>query len=214
MNFDELKTLWRAEQAQHSDHSAAEIRSMLFQRSHSALSFINRNIKIEGSLVALALFYSLYAAWDQSSVARYFWMFMALFSTASLAFYIYKYRQLNEISLSASDLKSTLRHTADTMSGYMRFYFYATTILIPILAFSSMFYGYAIGAWQDGRTLRDLAWTEYLILGGIGLIYMAFSYIATKWYIDRLYGRHFRELKACLAELEEGLGDTEESPEF
>ncbi len=214
MNFDELKTLWQAEQAQHNDHSAAEIRSMLFQRSRSALSFINRNIRIEGSLVALALLYSLYAAWDQSSVVRYFWLFIALFSTASLAFYIYKHRQLNEISLSASDLKSTLRHTADTMSGYMRFYFYGTTILIPILAFGSMFYGYALGAWQDGRTLGDLVWTEYLILGGIGLIYMAFSYIATKWYIDRLYGQHFRELKDCLAELEEGFQNLEELPDL
>ncbi len=209
MDLDELKSLWQEERNQSTDHSEEEIRAMLFTRSNSAMSRIHRNIVVEGILTILMGLFGLTVWLGGEERFEFLWIFLAALGLLGSIFYVRKYRQLKEVRLSAEDLKSTLQQNAAIMGSYMRFYHYYSVLLIPILSMSGVLYGYSVGAAEEGRTFADLSMTEWGILLGIGITYVAISYFAVRWYIDRLYGRHFREMKSCLKELDSSDGERE-----
>ncbi len=202
MNLEELKTLWQAEQVDDEQrHSAEEIRRMLYQRSRSALSRINRSIIVEGIINLLigllALMVWIGGGNDQPFLEL--WIFFTVLAALGSYFYIRKYRQLNRMRLSVMDLRSTLKHTAQIMAGYMRLYYYGGLVMVPLLSVGGILYGLT----ERGRSLADFDATEWGIVLGVSLAYLIVSFLFVRWYINQLYGKPYRELKACLAELEE-----------
>jgi hypothetical protein len=204
MNLDELKHIWEAHtstQATHEQRSTAEIQQMLYQRSRTALSRINRNILMEAGFMVLTLGISLWMLTQPADLLRGMWMFFILLSLGSLVFYRIKYRQLNQAGLGRTNLKTSLGDIAQVMEHYMQLYGFLGMVVIPLLGVVGVVYGYAAGAKEDGRTLVDLSLAEWGILAGIALLYGLACYFATRFYVHRLYGVHYRELRACLAEL-------------
>jgi cation transport ATPase len=205
MNLNELKYIWQAHssaQATQEQHSHEAIRQMLYQRSRTALSRINRNILLEAAFMLLTLLGSIWMLWQQPANLDAMWLFLILFSVGSLIFYRVKYQQLNRATLGRENLRTSLWEIARVMGHYMHLYTFMA-VVIPVLACLSLLYGYGVAAAEDGRSLMDLALAEWGILLGIMAIYGVFSYFGVRWYVRRLYGRHHQELKNCLAELDE-----------
>lgn len=205
MNLDELKYIWQAHssaQAAQEQHSQEAIRQMLYQRSRTALSRINRNILLEAAFMLLTLLGSIWMLWQQPANFDGMWIFLILLSVGSLIFYRVKYQQLNRATLGRENLRHSLWEIARVMGHYMQLYTFMA-VVVPVLACLALLYGYSVSAAEHGRSLMDLDLTERGILLGIMIIYGVFSYFATRWYIRRLYGIHHQELKSCLAELDE-----------
>jgi uncharacterized membrane protein YidH (DUF202 family) len=205
MNLEELKSIWQTQsnaQARQEQHSREAIRQMLYRRSRTALSRINRNIVLEAIFMVLTLLGSTWMLWQQPSNLTGMWIFLIILSVGSLAFYYLKYQQLNRATLGHEDLRNSLGDIARVMEHYMQLYTFLMVIM-PLLASVGVLYGYSVSAAEDGRSLLDLDWTEGGILGLVLLLYGTFSYYFTRWYIRWVYGIHHQELKACLAELDE-----------
>lgn len=212
MNLDELKNIWDQAQTLTPQHSEEEIRLMLYRRSQTALSRIHRNVVIEGVFNLLIGVLALLVFWGGERQFTFLWIFLIILSALSTVFYWRKYQQLKQVHLSMNDLRSTLRRNTEVMGHYMKYYSFFTAFLLPLLSLGGVIYGYGVSAAEDGRSLLDLELFEWGILGGVGLGYVVLSYFAVRWYLHRLYGKNYREMADCLAELEEAETHPPDSP--
>jgi cation transport ATPase len=207
MNLDELKHIWKA----HTDHAASvsqvsisEIQRMIQQRSQSALAKINRNMALD--LLAMTLV----------GGALIFWMWQNDFSfnTAEIIvmsaiiigislFYWQKYRLLNRASLTTDNLKDSLTEITRVLGIFMKIYFYSIVILVPLLGSGGILYGFYKGGNQSGRDMENIPPEVWGIVGITMIVYSALAVLASRWYVNRLFGIHYRELNLCLQELEE-----------
>lgn len=205
MELDALKSIWQSHTALLTEagrRSEADIRRIIRQRSRRALSKINRSIAIEvGLLIALGIWtirnLLVEDTWQLAS-----WISL-VFIIASLGFYAWKYRQLNRVQFESANLKEALMLTTQTMAGYMRLYYYAGMIVVPVLGVSGVLYGVYVAAGEEGKTLGDLSLHTWLVIGAVMAVYAALTILFTRWYVQKLYGVHHQELQACLLELTE-----------
>lgn len=205
MNLDELKYLW-------STHTDAELESrhlsemqiyeLLQQRSNSALGRINRNIKIEMAVVILlgALAMTLLFTRD-STISWIEKIVIPLYVLASGLFYWTKYRALNRSPITTENLNEALRQITQTMGIYMKVYLYAVVFLIPLLGSGGVLYGFYKGRQEHGEGLEGVPMELWLLLVVCMLAYSGLAAWGGKWYINRLYGVHYKELMSCREEL-------------
>jgi len=203
MNLEELKDIWQSQVSTAPTHSPEALSGMIRKRSQTALARINRNIKLEALIMLVVGMVSAWQWAQGNTFLQEMWIGFTVFSALSLVFYARKYQRLNQVDTTRLSLKESLEHTARTMKGYMRLYFYATLFLIPVLSIGGIFYGFAEAAAEEQKTLADTPLAGWLILGAISLIYVGLSYLFARWYVHRLYGVHYQELQDCLQELNE-----------
>jgi p-aminobenzoyl-glutamate transporter AbgT len=202
MELDDLKYIWQEETSSLASRvSSPQIRAMLQRRSQGALSKINRSILLEVVLLFVIGGTSLY--WMvETGVKTWFIGGFGLFLLSSFGFYAYKYRSLNQELLEPGNLYETLRHTTGRMGQFMRFYFYFS-LIIPLLSSGGLIFGFLEGLKEAGSSLEEISLEGWLVLMGVMFAYGALSFWFVRWYIRRLYGRHYQVLLSCLEELKE-----------
>ena len=207
MNLDELKHIWKA----HTDAaemisrvSTSEIQRMLHQRSESALAKINRNMVLD--LTAMAIVAGAMIWWMSSNDFSFNLTEMLVMGAIVLAigvFYWQKYRMLNRVSLTTDNLKDSLTEVTRTLGIFMKIYFYSIVIFVPLLGSGGILYGFYKGGEQSGKDMSNIPPEIWGVVGITMVVYSAFAILASRWYVNRLFGVHYRELNLCLQELEE-----------
>ena len=206
MELDELKHIWQNHTAillKDDYRTEEDIGKMLRQRSRQALSKINRSIAIE---VGILLLLALGACWQLMQVDASWHAFASIllgFVGLSLVFYAWKYRQLNRVGMETANLKEALTRTTQTMAGYMRLYSYAGMIVVPLLGACGVLYGVYVSANEEGTSISDFGLSNWIFIGSVVVIYAGLSILFTRWYVRKLYGVHYDELRNCLVELQE-----------
>ncbi|MEZ4851966.1 MAG: hypothetical protein R3B93_25860 [Bacteroidia bacterium] len=85
----------------------------------------------------------------------------------------------------------------------MKIYFYSIVILVPLLGSGGILYGFYKGGNQSGRDMENIPTEVWGVVGVTMIVYSALAILASRWYVNRLFGVHYRELNLCLQELEE-----------
>lgn len=203
--MEEIKLLWDEHEAGLLDTKEVDQRMLhgiIRSRSRSALARIRRNIWLEILAIVLPLWifvsYTLY----QESTTWGIWIPIGIPAIFSLAFYGIKLLSLKKDSSEDINLVQSLRKKVWIMGRYLKIYAFLGSIFIPLLAGSSIVGGFIYAAIKDGKDLATIGWESWASMGGIILIYGALSHLFFKWYIGKLYKGHYKELKACLEELE------------
>ncbi len=208
MELDELKDLWQ-QNTQHPPGAELRLSELLARKSNSPLSTIKRNLNWElGAIIILygtsILFY--FIAWNgKLESVGWFMLFIALLF---FVYYYMKIRLLDKMANPAGRVKQTLQHQITTLESFVRMYFIAGTVLIPvsILFFARLYYVHSryitpgnILFPSDENPLWKvlLAWTFLIAV----ITYL--SLMMNKWYINKLYSRHINKLKSILKEMEE-----------
>jgi hypothetical protein len=208
MELDELKNLWQ----QDSLHPAGEelrLSELLARKSNSPVSKMKRNLNWE--LWAIIVLYGAsivfyFIAWN-GKMASIGWFMLAL---ALLFFFYYfkKIRLLNKMSNPTGRVKQNLQLQITTLESFVRLYFIAGTVLIPISAifFARVYYIHSryIGPSNilfpsDENTLWKVILAWVVIITVISYL----SLVMNRWYINKLYSRHINKLKSVLKEMEE-----------
>ncbi|MEM7657053.1 MAG: hypothetical protein AAF399_13045 [Bacteroidota bacterium] len=204
MELEDLKYIWQehAEQLSAEAHqSPEEIGAMLQQRSQFALEQIQSNVKWEAILLGVVGI----ACGILLQQSEAFWRFLApgllLFVVLALGFYAWKSWQLRQIPLRAEHLRESLEQSISVLNRYMRWYQWFSISLVPLLGVGGVLYGVAMGAQEQGATLAELSWGSWAWVGAAAIGYGVLSIWFARWYVQRLYGQHRDELKACLEEL-------------
>ncbi|MEL6255494.1 MAG: hypothetical protein AAFR87_26045 [Bacteroidota bacterium] len=207
MNLEELKEIWSSHSSdlsrdQYLNHR--QIQLLLERRSQGALSRINRNILIEvlaSAMLGIGLVYWLWTRKEEVATWEII-LFSIMFMGTGL-FYYYKYKALNRNDLHSDNLMESLESITRNMGTYMRGYLYAVIFLVPTLAFTGGYYGLYVRRLSTGSEDPILSGEGWFLFGAGMLLYAIFAIFGTNWYYRRLYGRHYQELKQCLAELKE-----------
>ncbi|MCI4667578.1 MAG: hypothetical protein MRZ79_05400 [Bacteroidia bacterium] len=204
--MEELKNLWDEHEAgllETRELDKKMLKGIIKSRSRSAVARIKRNIWMEIVAVVLPLWifvaYNLY----QEYVGFVFWWPILASALTSLIFYGIKLFAINKSSLEEGNLLQGLRKQVWTMGRYLKIYAIIGSVLVPLLAAVGIVGGYIFAASNDGKALGEIAISSWALLGGSILLYAVFSHLFFRWYISKLYKKHYGELKACLQELEE-----------
>jgi uncharacterized membrane protein YqjE len=208
MNLDELKILWTSqEESMESERvSRDEVLSLLAGNGRSALSRINRNILIEMGVVALfgvLWIFMLVSKATPPSGLEITGVF--LYVILSALFYRWKFTSLNAAKLKGKNLKVALQHTVGVMGRFMRIYYWAGWILVPVLGSVSFLYSVFSEFQESGIDPAMIAGSRWAMIIGVMLLYNVIAVIFVKWYVQKLYGKHYQILQDSLAELEEDL---------
>ena len=207
MNLDEFKELWQSHlntELKLNLLSDEEISHMLQQRSQSALGKINRSIQLEIGLVILLCLIG--GGWLYTRETELGWfekLIVPVYLICSALFYWIKYKAINRRSITTENLKDSLSSIIKTVGVFMRIYFYTIVFIVPLLASGGILYGMAAGGEDTGRSISDLSTKWWAIIGAVMVVYSITAVWASRWYINTIYGVHYRELKICLEELEQ-----------
>lgn len=207
MELEELKHIWTQHHATELETlrlSEAEIQAMLRRRSLKALGKINRNMLIEAGVILIlglvGIVISLTLPHVFSAMEQ---ILLFVYVVLSIWYYAYKYRVLNQIGLAHINLRVSLSRLTQVMGRFMSLYTAIVSIGIPILASSSMFYGILKAKAFDWSAFVGLPLRNWAIYIGAMLIYSLIAYLVSRYYIRKLYGVHYQELRRCWEELEE-----------
>lgn len=201
--LDELKSIWRHNDASFQPKDEAEIARMLTGNSRSIVDKLKRSVWFELIITLLTGIVLLSYALTLSSGALKWTSIsiLAVFMVYTI-YYIKKITMLNRFNPATENLRETLERLIDNLSSYLKVYKSSYTILYPIYFGLGLLFG-ALERGMDKfiellvqpRTLVSLA-----ILAGV--FFFCCTWLAN-WYLKKLYGNHLEKLKGLLHDLQE-----------
>ena len=198
MELETLKTLWQEQDTPlATEGSQEELLALLHKRSGGPIARMRRNLRKEVIVMVVSyafciLFYLLAFNGSMSGVA---WVFVGLFAF----FYVYYYRKnllLKKMQCAGCEVRSNLAGQLKTLQKYLRFYFWSSTLIVPVSLLASLaitLHNRPVTSWWR-VTILLFAFTTGLTVA---------VYFLNRWYIHKLYGRHLRKLQELLREMDE-----------
>ena len=199
MDLDNLKNVWKEQEAANVPDSEKDILSMLGKKSQRPIARMKRNLFWE--LLAVVILYVLAISFFVMDQGGRYWenaLLLFLIGIVFLIYYYYKNRLLKQMECVSCEVRSNLEMQVSTLEKFIKFYFCAGVAITPIAYYVSGFvvlYKSAIGLNAPANLL-------YVFLGTGVLITIA-SYFINKWYVKKLYGQHVAKLKELLGQMEE-----------
>jgi len=215
MNFDELKDIWKQASAQDEKNflSKEELakRIEIKSKTQGLLSKLNRSLAIELGIgvVFFALVAYMYYHFVLDKSLQIILISTALIVLPLLAVYYIKFRNINKIEISEYSLKEALQSIIGGVGSYVRFYYVVNLIFGVLLIPASLLFGQGVGSFilfpDTTAEIRfpELSQNDFILMGIIIPVLIAFYYFFLRMYIKKLYGNHLDKLKSCHKELSE-----------
>lgn len=200
MELESLKEIWNHSGGPEKEVSGEEVRQMLQRQSGSAVAKMKRNLKIE--LAAMVVLYAYILFRYTLSMTGMLWLILGI-EAFYLIYFIMKYRLLQRMECPACEVRSNLQQQLKALDRLLRFYLWSGILLIPFAVLSSFWIGYSYSSPTDFPTDAYFLPLVSLALLGLSLLICIPIYFFTKWYIQKLYGRHIDKLKSMLNDLNE-----------
>ncbi|MDB5232566.1 MAG: hypothetical protein JWN76_3371 [Chitinophagaceae bacterium] len=201
MNLDDLKIqLNKKIEGPAVTIGESEFALLLKRSSKSLVHKLQRSLRLETifSIVFTAgcLLLAIYD--NQWSLKIYFGIFIFV-GAALIAVLLYLLQRIKKLNDQPLPVKQNLVSVVKIMEDYKKRSFQFSMALIPACIFLSIWLSYKE---KPEHTMNWLS--HYAVILSIAFIAIAIGiYYANKWILDKLYGRHIRQLKENLEELEE-----------
>jgi hypothetical protein len=130
-------------------------------------------------------------------MANVAWLFIGLL----VFFYIYYHRKnqlLKKMQCVGCEVRSNLAGQLKTLQKYLRFYFWSSTVIVPV----SLFVAFEIAFHSRTKPVSSW-WLMGSLLFALTVGCTIAVYFMNRWYIHKLYGRHIRKLQDLLQEMDE-----------
>jgi hypothetical protein len=201
MELDELKDLWKKNDADFRPKADAELASMLKGNSQSIVDKLIRSVWFELIFTLVSGVGLLtYALTLPSSASKWTLVSIVLAFVAYSFYYIKKLILLNRFSRVQDNLKTNLVNLIENLTSYLKFYRRSYTVLYPIYFCLALLFG-AIERGLDDflHTMTSLKTTAALVF--IAAVFYFTSTWLVNWFLKKLYGNHLEKLKKLLNEL-------------
>lgn len=199
MEFDELKRIWRQQPPLKVRED--EIAAILKRRSNSIVSVLKRTAWFELLLTAIVgcilLFYSVTTP---PGALKWSYVFLVVLFAGFIIYYLRKIAILSRVAYTESDIKTNIERLVASLKVYLKFYRNASSILYPFCFFLML----ALVVAEHGLEsfLALLSQPHILIyLGMVLLFVLAGSLWLTRWFVNKLYGKHLEKLERLLDDL-------------
>jgi hypothetical protein len=201
MELDELKDLWKKNDAVFQPKEERELASMLRGNSKSIVDKLKRSVWLELSFTTISgIVLLIYALTLPSGATKWTCVSILAMFVAYSFYYIKKIMLLNSFDPNKGNLRATLEHLIENLSSFLKFYKRSYTILYPVYFCLALLFG-AIERGFDrfATALSEPKTILYLI--GFAVIF----YIGSTWLVriilKKLYGDHLEKLKLVLKDL-------------
>jgi hypothetical protein len=166
------------------------------QQTASAYQRLQRNLLLEVLFTLVLLLGIIYAT---EAAGRHFSpVFWVVVGALSLGYHVYLYFKLKkDVPMLDSNLRDTLQTSIRDMSVMMRMYRLASWLMAIVIFFACMFGNiftfnqFLSGlntSFTDAKLYYILAQTVIAALAAFG------AYVATRWYVYKVYGQHYEAL--------------------
>ena len=208
MSTDEFRELWkrfRANSGGEENYSEDDILQILKNRAELSLKRLNRSIYFETvmSLLALLILILFLAQLQTYFLFQFFQILVIVLIALYFVLIGWVYVKLNNIALAAGDLRQTLEKKVSLLTRFIRSYFWMNMLIAPVIFPLAIYAGYFAGRNEDLESIEKtvLSGSEFLLLAVASVVLVGIFYPFLRWYINKLYGKHVRELKKCLESL-------------
>jgi hypothetical protein len=201
MELDELKDLWKKNDADFRPRAEAELASMLKGNSKSVVDKLIRSVWFEliFTLVSGVVLLT-YALTLPSGALKWTSVSILILFVAYSFYYIKKLTLLNRFNRVEGNLKTNLENLIENLSNYLKFYKRSYTMLYPVyFCLALIFGGIERGVDEFILILSSIKTIAYLV-GLAGLFYFCSTWLVN-WLLKKLYGNHLDKLKSVLNEL-------------
>ncbi|MFZ6010142.1 MAG: hypothetical protein ACOYXT_07300 [Bacteroidota bacterium] len=201
MELDELKDIWKKNQAEFTRKGETEIASMLKGSSRSIISKLKKSVWFELIFTIVAgLALLVYALTLPTGSLKWTSVSILILFVVYSFYYVKKLLLLIRFGRADDNIKVSLEKLIANLSSYLKFYKRSYTILYPVyFCLGLLFVGIEQGAEEFFNSLTKPKVIIYLA-GVAGLFYACSTWL-TKWYLKKLYGNHLEKLSRLLLDL-------------
>lgn len=205
MELDNFRTSWQQSAAagKSASFDAAQLAAVL-KSQPGLVEKMRRNARVEMALTALLMvvFPLLVIRLDKSATIVYCSL-LVLMGVGQLYYYYYKLGVLRRMAVVEGDVRSHLRKLCRELRRLLRFFYRVTlgTPPVTLLLLFGLDLAEQLSRPESTRAKSPLVFVGFLLVFGVFMQVVAVY--GTRWYLQRLYGRHLDRLEASLRELDE-----------
>jgi hypothetical protein len=201
MELDELKDLWKKNDAGFRPKDEAELANMLRGNSKSIVDKLKRSVWFELIFTLIAgLVMLIYAFTLKSGTLKWTSVSLLILFVAYSFYYIKKLSLLNRFYQGQDNLKANLEKLIDSLTSYLRFYKRSYSTLYPVYFFLALlFVAIERGLSEFLHTLGQPKTIAYLTF--MAVVFFFCSTWLVNWLLRKLYGNHLDKLKGVLKDL-------------
>lgn len=201
MELNELKDIWRKNEASFQPKGEAELASMLKGNSKSIVAKLKRNVWLELIFTLVSgIILLVYALTLPSGAGKWISVSILIVFVASPVYYTKKLMLLNQFNGTDDNLKANLEKLIQSLTDYLRFYKRSYAILYPIyFCLALVFVAIERGLDEFLNVLTRPQTITYLLLLA-GVFFFCSTWLVN-WLLKKLYGHHLEKLKNLLNEL-------------
>lgn len=200
--LEDLKQIWRNHEQGYEPKKESEIVVMLQGRSNSIIGKLKRNVWFELIFtIACSVALLVYALTLEAGAIMWTIISLIVLFTAYLFYYVKKLLLLGKFDASGGNIKSSLENLYQKLTVYVNFYRKSYTVLYPVYFFLGLFFG-ALETGLDGFISRMQEPKTVITLVVLMGLFFILGFVATHFYLKKLYGNHLTKIKELLNELQ------------
>lgn len=200
--LEDLKQIWKSHKQGYEPKKESEIVLMLQGKSNSIIGKLKRNVWVELIFtIACSIALGVYTITLEGGAIMWTIISLLILFAAYLIYYVKKLMLLGKFDASGGNMKSNLENLHKKLSLYISFYRKSYAILYPVYFFLGIFFG-AVDTGMDGFLIRMRDPKTVVLLIVLTGVFFVFTFIATNFYLKKLYGNHLAKLKELLDELQ------------
>lgn len=199
--LEDLKQIWKSHEQVYEPKKESEIALMLQGKSHSIISKLKRNVWVELIFtIACSIALGVYTVTLEAGALMWTIISLLILFAAYLFYYVKKLMLLGRFDASDGNMKNSLEGLYRKLNVYISFYRKSYAVLYPVYFFLGVFFG-ALETGLDGFLNRMRDPKTVVLLVALTGAFFVFTFIATNFYLRKLYGNHLTKLKELLDEL-------------
>jgi hypothetical protein len=201
MELDELKDLWKKNDAVFQPKEDRELASMLRGNSKSIVDKLKRSVWLELIFTTVSgIVLLVYALTLPSGALKWTSVSILAIFVAYSFYYVKKIMLLNSFNANQGNLRVTLENLIENLSSYLKFYKRSYTILYPMYFCLALLFGAIERGFDQFVTALSEPKTIFYLVGFAAIFYVGSTWLV-KFILKKLYGDHLEKLKVLLKDL-------------
>lgn len=201
MELDELKDLWKKNDADFRPKAEAELASMLKGNSKSIVDKLIRSVWFELIFTLVSGIALLtYALTLPSGALKWTTVSILVVFVVYSFYYIKKLTLLNSFNRVQDNLRTNLVSLIENLTSYLKFYRRSYTILYPVYFCLALLYGGIERGLDEFLQVMTSLKTIATLVFVAAVFYFCSTWLVS-WFLQKLYGNHLEKLKKLLNEL-------------
>ncbi|HEY0655084.1 MAG TPA: hypothetical protein VGD65_18240 [Chryseosolibacter sp.] len=201
MELDELKDLWKKNDAVFQPKEESELASMLRGNSKSIVDKLKRSVWLELIFTTVSgIVLLIYALTLPSGALKWTSVSILAIFVAYSFYYVKKIMLLNSFDPNEGNLRVTLENLIVSLSSYLKFYKRSYTLLYPVYFCLALLFGAIERGFENFVTSLSAPKTILYLVGFAAIFYFGSTWLVN-WILKKLYGNHLEKLKVLLKDL-------------